>query len=37
MTNKSGIGMFVLDEHEMATDALDLFSLPVVERAQIHG
>lgn len=37
MKDKSGIGTFVSDDYEMATDSLDLFSLPPVEHAQIRG
>lgn len=37
MADKSGIGTMVLEQHEMVTDALDLFSLPAIERAQISG
>lgn len=37
MVNKSGIGTFVTEEHELATDSLDIFSLPQNESAMIHG
>lgn len=37
MTDKSGIGTFVNDEFELATDSLDLFSLPSVDQSQISG
>lgn len=37
MKDTSGIGTFVSDDYEMATDSLDLFSLPPIERAQLHG
>jgi hypothetical protein len=37
MADKSGIGTMVMEQHEMVTDALDLFSLPAIERAQISG
>lgn len=37
MADKQGIGTFVNEAHELATDALDLFSLPPVESALIHG
>lgn len=37
MVDKSGIGTMVMEQHEMITDALDLFSLPAIERAQISG
>lgn len=37
MANTSGLGTFVNDEFEMATDALDFFTMPPVESAQIHG
>jgi len=37
MTDKSGLGTMVLEQHELVTDALDLFSLPAIERALISG
>ena len=37
MANKSGVGTFVNEEFELATDSLDLFSVPSVEQAQISG
>lgn len=37
MTDKSGIGTFVNEQHELATTSLDLFSMPEVEQAQISG
>lgn len=37
MADKSGLGTMVMEQHEMVTDALDLFSLPAIERAQISG
>jgi len=37
MANKSGIGTFVEEQHELATDSLDLFSLPGVDSSQISG
>lgn len=37
MANKSGVGTFVNEEQEMATDSVDLFSIPQLESAMIHG
>lgn len=37
MADKSGIGTMVNEQFEMVTDAIDLFSLPNIERAQISG
>lgn len=37
MADHSGIGTMVVEQHEMITDALDLFSLPAIERALISG
>ena len=37
MADHSGIGTMVVEQHEMITDALDLFSLPAVEKALISG
>jgi len=37
MANKSGIGTFVTDEFELATDSLDLFSVPAIDQSQISG
>jgi len=37
MADKSGLGTMVMEQHEMITDALDLFSLPAIERALISG
>lgn len=37
MGDKQGIGTFVNEAHELATDTLDLFSVPPVESALIHG
>ena len=37
MTDKSGIGTFVNEQHELATTSLDLFAAPEIERAQISG
>jgi len=35
MTDKSGIGTFVTEDHEMGSSALDLFSIPPVDQSQI--
>jgi hypothetical protein len=37
MTDKHGVGTFVNEAHELATDALDLFSVPQYEEALVHG
>jgi len=37
MTNKSGVGTLVTEEHELATSALDLFSVPAIEASQLNG
>lgn len=37
MPDTKGIGTFVNDEHELATDAIDLFSVPHAEVAIVHG
>ena len=37
MADKSGVGTLVSEQHELATDSLDLFSFPAVEQAQISG
>jgi len=37
MTDKSGIGTFVHEQHELATTSLDLFTMPEIEQAQISG
>ena len=37
MTKKSGIGTLITEEHELGTSALDLFSVPPVERTQRQG
>jgi len=37
MTDKSGIGTFVTEEHEMGSSGLDLFSLPAVDKSQLAG
>jgi len=37
MGDKHGIGTLVNEQHEMATDSIDLFSLPSIETSQIHG
>jgi hypothetical protein len=37
MADKHGVGTFVNEAHELATDALDLFSVPQYEEALVHG
>lgn len=37
MASKGGIGTFVTEDHELATDSLDLFTPPTVEGTQIAG
>jgi len=37
MTNKSGVGSLVTEEHELATTSLDLFSMPPTETALVAG
>ena len=37
MAKTVGIGTFIDDAHELATDSLDLFSTPQTESALIHG
>jgi len=37
MTDKQGVGTFVNEAHELATDSLDLFSMPPYESALING
>jgi len=37
MPDTKGLGTFVNDEHELATDALDFFSIPHAEVAIVHG
>ena len=37
MSDKHGIGTFVNEAHELATDGLDLFSVPPVESALLYG
>ena len=37
MADKHGIGTLVNESYELATDALDLFTLPPKEMALIHG
>lgn len=37
MANHAGIGTLVNEEFELATDSLDLFSIPSIESAQIEG
>ena len=37
MTNKAGIGTLITEEHELATSALDLFSIPPIEATQLGG
>jgi len=37
MANKSGLGSFVQEEHEVGTIALDLFSMPPIEATQVAG
>lgn len=35
--DKQGVGTFVNEAHELASDSLDLFSVPPVESALVHG
>jgi hypothetical protein len=35
--DKSGVGTFINEAHEIATDAFDLFSTPPIEASLIHG
>ena len=35
--DKSGVGTFVTESHELATSNIDLFSMPSTEVTQIHG
>lgn len=37
MADKQGVGTFVNEVHELASDTLDLFSLPPIESALVHG
>lgn len=37
MADKRGIGTFVNEAHEMASDKIDLFNVPPIESAIIHG
>lgn len=37
MADKRGIGTFVNEIHELATDSIDLFSVPPIESTIIHG
>lgn len=37
MADKHGIGTYVNEAHELATDALDVFSIPPVESALLYG
>lgn len=37
MPDTKGIGTFVNDEHELATDSIDLFSIPQAEVSIVHG
>jgi hypothetical protein len=37
MTDKSGIGTMVNEQYELITDALDVFGLPIPEKALISG
>lgn len=37
MPDTKGLGTFVNDEHELATDAIDLFSVPHAEVSIVHG
>jgi len=37
MPDTKGLGTFVNDEHELATDAIDLFSVPQAEVSIVHG
>ena len=37
MAKTAGIGTFIDDAHELATDSLDFFSVPRTESALIHG
>jgi hypothetical protein len=37
MPDTKGIGTFVTDEHELATDGIDLFGVPQAEVSIVHG
>ena len=37
MADKHGIGTFVNEAHELATNGLDVFSMPAIEAGLIHG
>lgn len=37
MPDTKGLGTFVNDEHELATDSIDLFSIPHAEVSMVHG
>ena len=37
MREKFGVGMFVDEDHELASTSLDLFSMPIVDNSLIHG
>lgn len=37
MPDNKGLGTFVNDSHELATDSIDLFSLPQAEVSIVHG
>lgn len=37
MADKHGIGTFVSEVHELASESIDLFSLPPIETSAIHG
>lgn len=37
MPDTKGVGTFVNDQHELATDSIDLFSIPHAEVSMVHG
>ena len=37
MTDKSGLGTFVTEDHEMGSSGLDLFTLPPIDKSQVDG
>lgn len=37
MASTSGIGTFVNEKHELATEAIDIFAIPQAEKSMIHG
>jgi hypothetical protein len=37
MADKRGIGTFVNEQHELASDSIDLYTIPPIDKSQIHG